>query len=131
MMCLVRTNPMNTHTDKVLAEWPLEREGFINAIVVLMHKHFPEKIEPCPDCGMLSLHLCEKAFREMCTAFFDKIHSHTLLSQRNEILAVIEGMKLPEERGFYGPNDHLHIQHNIGYNAALADLTATLTGKEI
>lgn len=34
----------------------------------------------------------------------------------------IEGMKLPDKRGHYGPHDQMHIQHNIGYNAALTDL---------
>lgn len=56
--------------------WPEEREAFINAIVALMYKNFPEDIKPCPDCGMLSMHLCETAFRKMCTTFFDKVYEH-------------------------------------------------------
>lgn len=41
------------------------------------------------------------------------------LSTLHTLEASLEKMRLPEKRGHYGPHDHLHIQHNIGFNACL------------
>ena len=38
------------------------------------------------------------------------------------VVEIAEGMRLPEKSGTYGEFDHLHIQHNIGYNSALSDI---------
>jgi len=40
---------------------------------------------------------------------------------REEIVKIGEAMKQPEEFGYYGKFDQLHIQHNIGYNKGIDD----------
>lgn len=42
----------------------------------------------------------------------------------------LEKGKLPQERGYYGPHDQIHIQHNIGFNAAIDVFLAILTTHE-
>ncbi len=69
---------------------------------------------------------------DQTVAMHAKYHSfiRSLLSQERErVRGEVQKMKLPENKGHYGPNDSMHIQHNIGYNTALRDILESLNQK--
>jgi hypothetical protein len=55
--------------------------------------------------------------------------ANLLLSQQQDLIAKIKESvpkKLPDKRGFYGKNDQLHIQSNIGFNQAIDKFISNL-----
>lgn len=59
---------------KEIYSWKEIKPAFIDKIVDLTYKHFPEKIVPCPDCGKMAYHVCETALRMQLDVYFEKVY---------------------------------------------------------
>ena len=64
--------------------WEEVKKNFINELVALVYKHFDCTVQ-CEDCGGFLLHICEKAFREWNSTFFDKVRTEAIKEERRRI----------------------------------------------
>ena len=63
--------------------WEEVKKNFINELVALVYKHFDCTVQ-CEDCGGFLLHICEKAFREWNSTFFDKVRTEAIKEERGK-----------------------------------------------